>query len=137
MLATGSRLAAGQIKKTGSRKIMTTQYPSTKAIKTTLRELGFRAKTASPNGITQWSDFRVLPLLNNAGERISNHLITQRRAEQRMWELRDEIEARTAELGSPWYVRKVEFGGYVSLRVSTVKSGQVADLDAPFGKIGA
>lgn len=115
---------------------MAKPYESTTAIKTVLRELGFRAKTAKVKGITQWSDFHVRPLLNSAGERVSNHISFSRKARERMWELREEIESRTAALGSPWYVRKVEFGGWVDLHISTggyMEERESSDL--PFGRI--
>jgi len=117
---------------------MAKPYESTTAIKTTLRELGFRAKTAQVKGITHYSDFRVFPLLNSAGERESNHLITDSRARDRMWELRDQIETRTAALGSPWYVRKVEFGGHVILEISNAwYNCERESVDFPFGRIEA
>lgn len=115
---------------------MAKPYESTTAIKTTLRELGFRAKTARVKGITHYSDFRVFPLLNAAGERESNHLITSPSARERMWELRDQIQDRTAELGSPWYVRKAQFGGHVVLEISNHWTNcERESVDLPFGRI--
>jgi hypothetical protein len=115
---------------------MAQQYESTKAIRTALRELGFRVRTAEVKGITQWADFRVIPILNEAGEREYNTLMVEPRAVERMWELHEEIESRTAALGSPWYVCKQEFGGWVTLRIDNHWSTKDhSNSDLPFGRI--
>lgn len=87
---------------------MSTMYPSTKAAITALTELGFRHRTTMVKGISQFRDFRTMPVLNKHGERIANVLVLYTRdAEDRFMEISDQFVKRTAELGAEWTVETI------------------------------
>ena len=97
-------------------------YPSTKAITTVLRELGFRARSRKVNGITQYADFRVRAETNSAGERLYVYaVLNSREVERTVLADRVSIESMTEALGCPWYVS--ERGSYVML--ATVKLTEI------------
>ena len=59
-----------------------------------------------------------------------------RTAEERAWELREEIERLTAEAGYEFYVRKYQIGNYVELEISNrYQNHDRASVDLPFGRV--
>lgn len=102
---------------------MASLYPSTQVARQVMRELGYRARSAKVQGITQHADFWTWADENSAGERLRNNLAfwSREAEEQFIAEHAEEFARRTAELGWPWYVRVVERCGKPRATVCNVK----------------